>query len=96
MARYVLIDQWAADGNGKIIPSASIQVYVADTTTAPSSLYSAKTGGSAVTDGVFTADSSTARFTIYVDDGDYPLGSEFDVVVSKANFTTTYLYDVRG
>ena len=95
MARYILIDTWACDGNGKVIPSASVQIYVADSTSAPSAIYEAKTGGTAITDGIVTAD-STGRFTVYVDDGDYAIGSEFDAVISKANFNTTYLYDVRG
>jgi len=95
MSRYTIFNGWSADGNGKIIPSASIQIYQADGTTPPTNMYLAKTGGSAITDGVTTTD-TTGFAVIYVDDSDHPIGTEFDVVISKANFTTTTLADVRG
>jgi hypothetical protein len=95
MARYVLRQGWCRDGNGAVIPNASVQIYIADSTTAPSAVYTAKTGGTAITDGVVTANDS-GYFIVYIDDSAYPLGSEFDVVISKPSFNSTTLPDVRG
>lgn len=95
MARYTIFNGWAADGNGKVIPSATITITLADTSTPPTNMYLAKTGGSAITDGATTTD-TTGFAIVYVDDSDHPIGTEFDIVISKANFTTTTLADVRG
>jgi hypothetical protein len=95
VSRYTIFQGWSADGNGKIIQSATVTITLADTSTPPTALYEAKTGGSAITTGVITTD-STGFGVAYLDDADYPIGTEVDITISKANFTTTYLYDVRG
>jgi hypothetical protein len=48
MARFA-ISGTITDGNGVIIPSATVTVYPADSTTVVTGLYTAKTGGTVVT-----------------------------------------------
>lgn len=71
-------------GGGVVIPSCTISVYLAGGTTA-ASIYEAKTGGSAVNS--VTSDSTTGRYTFYVDDTVYAITQEFKIVVSKSGYT---------
>lgn len=74
----------ARDGAGNIVPSATVSVYLAGTTTA-ASVYEAYTGGTAVssvttgTDGVFE---------FYIDDTDYAGTQQFKIVISKSNYSS--------
>ena len=83
MARYCKKGV-ARDGNGKIISSATVSIYLAGTTTA-ASIYTASSGGVAVnsvtsgTDGVFTA---------FFDDTDYYQSQLFKLVMSKTGYTS--------
>ena len=95
MSRYVLAQGHAHDGNGKIIPSASVQIYQADTTTAPTNMWTVKSGGTAITTGQVTADAD-GYFIVYVDDGTYALGTEFDLLISKEGYDTITYADIRG
>jgi parallel beta-helix repeat protein len=74
----------ARDGAGNIVPSATVSVYLAGTTTA-ASVYAAYTGGTAVnsvtsgTDGVYE---------FYVDDTDYAVGQRFKIYISKTGYSS--------
>lgn len=72
----------AKDGNGKIIPSATVSVYLAGTTTA-ADVYAASTGGAAVNSVTCGTD---GHFLFWVDDTEYSLVARFKIVISKANF----------
>jgi len=91
MARYAYQGH-ATDGNGRVIDSATVTCYLADTTTA-AVIYAAKSGGSALSGAVVTADSS-GYFIFYVDTDDYANTDLFDVVISKTNFTSKTYSDV--
>lgn len=62
---------------GSGVPSTEVQVLDAGTST-PSTIYAALTGGSALTDGIIGADANGV-FAFFVDDGDYPVVSYFDI-----------------
>ena len=74
----------ARDGAGNIVTSATVNIYLAGTTTA-ASVYEAYTGGTAVssvttgTDGVFE---------FYIDDTDYAGTQQFKIVISKSNYSS--------
>jgi hypothetical protein len=74
----------ARDGAGNIVPSATVSVYLAGTTTV-ASVYAAYTGGTAVnsvtsgTDGVYE---------FYVDDTDYAVGQRFKIYISKTGYSS--------
>ena len=88
MARY-LLKGTARDGNGKIIASATISVYLAGTTTA-ASVYEAYSGGTAVNS---VTSSSDGTFSFYVDDTDYTGLQRFKCVIGKTGYTSiTYDY----
>jgi len=95
MARYLLIQDHARDGAGRLIPSATVQIYQADGTTPPTNMYTAKTGGSAITTGLTTA-GTDGYFAIYIDDADHPLNTEFDMVITKTSYESRSYYDLRG
>ena len=52
------------DGNGKVVTSGTISVFLADGTTA-ASIYTAESGGSAVNS--VTSDSTNGTFVFFVD-----------------------------
>jgi len=91
MARYAYQDV-TRDNNGTRIPSATVTITDADTTTA-STIYAAKSGGSAISGGAVTSDSN-GRFIFYVDDGDYVSGDQFDIAVSKTGYVAQTYSDV--
>lgn len=75
------------DGNGRIIQSATVTVYLAGVATL-ASVYAAATGGAAVNS--VTADTA-GNFTFWVDDINYHYTQRFDVVISSPNhITKTY------
>lgn len=74
----------ARDGYGKIIPLATISVYLATTTT-PVSIYATSSGGAAINS--VTCDSS-GTFIFYIDDSDYSSSTLFKITISKDNYST--------
>ncbi len=80
------------DGNGRIIPSATVTFNVNDTGL-PATIYAAQVGGVALALGQTTSGTDGA-FTVWIDDDDYALMALFDVVISKfgyASKTTTIM-----
>ena len=92
MARFIY-QGFTQDANGKIITGATVTVYLAGTTT-PAVIYAADSGGSAIAGGALTSDADTGQFKFYADDNNYRATSQFDLVLSKTNYTTTTLEDV--
>ena len=81
---------YAQDGNGSIIISATVKVYLTGTSTA-ADVYTASSGGTAVNQ--VTSDSN-GKFYFWVDDGDYTGEQFFRVVISKTSFSPTTLDDI--
>lgn len=78
---------YARDGNGTILSSATIYVYLTGTTTA-ASIYTASSGGTAVNS--VTSD-STGLYKFYTDYSDYTAGTQFRLVISKTGYdSVTY------
>ena len=82
MARYPFHGTYK-DGEGKIVPSGTISVYLAGTSTA-ASIYVASAGGSAVNS--VTSNATTGAFIFYIDDGDYGGTQRFKITLSKTNY----------
>lgn len=74
----------ARDGAGNIVPSATVSVYLAGTTTA-ASVYATYTGGTAVNSVTTGTDGS---FEFYVDDTDYAGTQRFKIVISKTGYSS--------
>lgn len=91
MSRHVY-QNVAKDGNGAVIPSATVTPYLANTTTAVS-IYTASSGGSPVN--TVTTESTNGSFLFYVDDADYDGDQLFDITVSKTNYQPYTVQDVR-
>jgi hypothetical protein len=71
------------DGNGHIIPSATVKVFITGTTT-PCTIYEAAVGGVAVNS--VTSD-STGTFIFYVSNASYTGNQQFRVRVEKTGYT---------
>lgn len=84
MARYQYLGT-TRDGNGAVIPSMTVSVYLAGTTTA-ANVYTASAGGVAVNS--VTSDSINGSFSFWVDDGDYTTSQKFKFTISKTDFTS--------
>lgn len=84
MARYPYRGH-TKTGNGKVITSATISVYLAGTDTA-ANVYTSETGGSPVNS--VTSDSTTGYFIFWVDEASYSLNQKFKIKISKSNFRT--------
>lgn len=91
MARYIY-QSYAKDGQGAVITSATVAVYLGGTTTA-ASVYAASAGGAAVNS--VTSDSSTGYFSFWVDNSDYAQTQLFKILVSKNSFGTTTHDNIR-
>jgi len=79
------------DGSGNRIADGTVSVYLADTTTA-ASIYTAKSGGTAV-NSVTTG--TNGAYTFYVDTDDYNLDTQlFDITLTKTNYSSVTLPDV--
>lgn len=89
MSRYAL-QGTISDGNGAVVGSATVAVFLAGTSTVPT-MYLAKTGGSPVTT---VTTSSLGYFKFYVDDADYPLVTLFDLSISKTGYVTQSYSDI--
>uniref|UniRef100_A0A6H1Z9G6 Tail protein n=1 Tax=viral metagenome TaxID=1070528 RepID=A0A6H1Z9G6_9ZZZZ len=80
----------AKDQNGRVIYSATVNVYTAGTTTAATCY--ASEAGAALSGGATTSDAYGA-FEFWVDSGDYTQDQEFKVVISKSGYSSvTYDY----
>lgn len=90
MARYGIEGHYV-DGNGKVVPSGTVQLFEAGTTTA-ANFYEASSGGSQVTS---TTTDSAGKFEIYVDDSDYDSNQKFDIKLSKTNYQSQLYYNWR-
>lgn len=84
MTRYIYQGTFV-DQLGNVIPSGTITVYLAGTTTA-ASVYTASTGGTAVNN--VTSSTTNGTFLFYVDPDDYNLTQQFKIVLSKTNFAS--------
>ena len=87
------------DGNGAVIEGAQVTIYEAGTTTL-ATIYEAKTGGSAITGSVATADTK-GFWQVYLDDADYLSGDQFKVMTqSPSGASSVYgdqtIDDVQG
>jgi len=80
------------DGNGRVVTSGTISVFLAGTSTA-ASIYTAATGGSAVNS--VTSDSTEGNFIFYVDLDDYAPDQLFDITLSKTDFKSKTYSNVR-
>lgn len=82
---------YAKDGNGAVIASATISVYLASTTTV-ADVYTAFSGGTAVNS--VTSDSE-GYFYFWVDDGDYTGEQFFKLVITKSRFSARTLDNIE-
>jgi hypothetical protein len=73
------------DGNGAVITSGTVAVYLAGTTTA-ASVYTASSGGTAVNS--VSTSSTDGSFTFFVDFDDYPIEQLFKIILSKTAYTS--------
>jgi len=73
------------DQSGRILPSATVSVYLSGTTTA-ASVYTSSTSSTAVNS--VTSSSTGATYTFYTDSFDYDHDQAFKIIVSKANYTS--------
>lgn len=83
MARYKYQSK-ITDGNGKVISSGTVTVYLAGTTTL-ADVYAAETGGTSVN--TATTDSN-GYFSFWVDDTEYGNPQLFKTISSKTNFVS--------
>jgi len=80
------------DGNGNVIASATISIFLNGTSTA-ASVYVASAGGSAVNS--VTSNSTNGSFSFYVSDVDYDHTQKFKVTMTKNNYTTQTYDDIK-
>lgn len=90
MARY-RYGSVLRDGNGCILASATVSVYLAGTTTA-ASIYTASSGGTAVNSVTTDTDGS---FEFYVDESDYGYGQLFKLTGSLTGYTALSIDNVE-
>jgi len=90
MARY-RYGSVLRDGNGCILESATVSVYLAGTTTA-ASIYTASSGGTAVNSVTTDTDGS---FEFYVDESDYGYGQLFKLTGSLTGYTALSIDNVE-
>mgnify|MGYP001559888766 CR=1 FL=1 len=79
------------DGQGNVIASGTVVVYLAGTTT-DATWYTVVSGGVAVTS---TTTGTNGGFSIYIDPADYPITSQlFDIKLSKTNYSSVTISNV--
>jgi hypothetical protein len=83
MARFIYAGNWK-DGQGAVVPSGTITVYLAGTTTLATA-YDAETG-SALSGSQTTTDSAGV-FHFWIDDGDYAATQKFRFIGTKTGFS---------
>jgi len=79
--------QYLLNEEGQPVDGATIQVYNASTTT-PASAYDTESGGTVISGGVLTTDSS-GYFQFWCDPDLYPLGMKFNILWSKPGEITS-------
>jgi hypothetical protein len=82
MARYIFFGQ-TKDQNGKILPSATVTVFLAGGVI-PANVYAAVSGGAHISS--LTSSATDATFAFYADTNDYAQSQRFKITVSKTNF----------
>ena len=82
------------DGNGSVVVDGTVTVSLTGTGTA-ATIYAAESGGSALSGGQTTSDSTDGSFSFWVDTGDYGLTQEFRIVLSKTNYSTRTYDDIK-
>lgn len=90
MSRYSMQGTFT-DGQGAVVGSGTVSVYLAGTSTA-ASIYTAASGGTAVNS--VTTDTG-GKYEFYVDDGDYNLDQDFKITLSKTGFTAKSYDNVK-
>lgn len=90
MSRYIS-QGWWFDGNGKIVKSGTVTVYLAGTSTL-ASIYTASSGGTAVNS--VSASATDGSWSFYVDTDDYTRTQKFKIVFSKSGFTSKTIDNV--
>lgn len=93
MARYA-IQGTVRDTNGKTIKDASVQIFLAGTST-PATIYTAKVGGSAYASSIMTTD-IRGHFVGYIDDSDYDLFTQFDLSVTGTGLAGVTYNDIMA
>jgi len=73
------------DQSGRILPSATVSVYLAGTTTA-ASVYTSVTSTTAVNS--VTSSSTDATYSFYTDSFDYDHDQAFKIIITKTNYTS--------
>ena len=73
------------DQSGRILPSATISVYLAGTTT-PASVYTSVTSTTAVNS--VTSSSTDATYAFYTDSFDYDHDQAFKIIITKPSYTS--------
>lgn len=87
----LIVQDVLRDGNGVVIRDATVNVYLAGTTT-PANVYTTLTGTTAVAS--VTTDSTNGSFLFYVDAFEYGTAQEYKVVGSKPSLSAdTYTAD---
>jgi len=81
------------DGLGRVVDSGTVQVFLAGTSTA-AVIYSASSGGTAITDAKLTTLGDGTWF-FYVDNVNYASTQLFDIELSKTGFTTKKYFDIK-
>jgi hypothetical protein len=74
------------DRNGKVVPGATVTIYLANTLTV-ATVYPTKYGLTPVAGGRVTSDSNGV-WVAYVEDSDYPLTTLFDTMITKTGYAT--------
>ena len=82
MARFKMSGLWQ-DGQGAVVASGTITVYLAGTTTLATA-YNAETG--AALTGSATTTNASGVFHFWIDDGDYAGTQKFRIIGTKTNF----------
>lgn len=90
MARYKF-QSVTKDGNGAVIPSMTVSVFEAGTTTA-ANVYTASSGGTAANS--VTSDSTNGTFSFWIDQSDYNYKQQFKITISKTKFTSQTYDDI--
>lgn len=78
------------DGVGRALSGATVTINVYETGLA-AVIYAAESGGSALTSGQTTT-ASNGRFTVWIDDEDYPITSLFTAIATKSGYSTDTRY----
>lgn len=85
MSRHIRQDN-VQDRNGNVLSGATVTVYLANSTTL-ASIYSAISGGTAITGSAVTSDSA-GKYTFYIDDSEYPPNQRFKIIASMTGYAS--------